>query len=134
MHTVKFTGTYQYTKIYNFSNFGNFLEVEFRFDLMMYILESLKILNGFNLGTIPDGVTMLRYNSDIPLHYVGLPKTLKCIKFGNHGTEIRSLPDHVKKIYIPFWFTDVSHLKGIEIVRGFSPTESNFLLGAILRK
>jgi hypothetical protein len=114
-HRIRFTDEYVYERVKNVVDVFDLVNVRYVFSINQYNIIPFINLHGFRLGTIPNGVTVLYYNSDVPVSIVSkiLSQSIRHIHF-EKITRIDSLPKHVGSISVPNGMS-VSHLINVRI-------------------
>jgi hypothetical protein len=100
-HTV-YTDKHIYTNIKHLPYIKNFQHIEFNFIGHQRTVELVQELSGV-VGTIPNCVTHLYYDSDIPINtIIGNAQNIRKIRFAPHFDEPIAglLPPSVKKIWV----------------------------------
>lgn len=95
---VKFTGVYDYGRAKKFQYIHNIQNIQFNFSISYDKIRIMEQMEGFVLGRIPSCVTILYYDSDVPLRMI-LHSNIREIILKSVAT-VSSLPDHVKKITV----------------------------------
>lgn len=92
---VKFTRVYDYRHAKKFQYMYNIQNIQFNFSISYDKIRIMEQMDGFVLGRIPSCVTILYYDSDIPLRMI-LHSNIREIILKSVAT-VSGLPDHVKK-------------------------------------
>jgi hypothetical protein len=96
---VQYTGLYDYHYVKHLPFIHNFQNVQFRFSLRGYVLSELRNHEGFNLGSIPKGVTILYWDSDIDIMSMIKDECRIHTLYISRGIIPRICPKSIKKIF-----------------------------------
>lgn len=113
---IEFTDTYEYGHVKDVVDKFNLRNVWYTFSINQNDINTFKNLDGFKLGAIPYGVTIVNYYSDIHVSEIQETletRTIRRIHFGNR-IEIVSLPKNVKSISVPNEMY-VPYLPGVQV-------------------
>lgn len=117
---VQFTGLYDYHYVKHLPFIHNFRNIQFRFSLRGYVLSELRGHEGFNLGSIPKGVTILYWDSDIDIMSMLNDECRIHTLYISRGIIPHMCPKSIKKIFAGLNvyhnpYTNVSVYHGVNI-------------------
>jgi len=96
---VQYTGLYDYHYVKHLPFIHNFQNVQFRFSLRGYVLSELRDHEGFNLGSIPKGVTILYWDSDIDVTSMINDECWIYTIYMSRGVIPTTCPNSIKNIF-----------------------------------